>query len=130
MRSLSTFAAATTVVMLVCAVSAQSGPVPLQILKNADSVIEGREAVAAFAEFTPNSSTGRHTHPGEMVGYIVSGSVRLEQDGRAPVTLKAGDSFIIPAGVAHNHSNVERSPAKMFATYFVEKGRPISELAR
>lgn len=95
------------------------------------SAITGaREVVVATAEFDPDGIVGRHTHPGEESSYIVEGTVQLEVDGKPAVTLKAGDVFFIPAGVIHSAKNTGKSPAKVLATYIVEKGKPLASPAK
>src|ERR1019366_8317860 len=50
----------------------------------------------------------------------------LEVEGKAPVTLNAGDYFFVPAGIVHDGRNVGSGKAKVLATYIVEKGKPIA----
>jgi mannose-6-phosphate isomerase-like protein (cupin superfamily) len=38
-------------------------------------------------------------------GSHVEGTVLLEQQGKPPATLKAGDTFLIPSGTPHNATN-------------------------
>jgi hypothetical protein len=40
--------------------------------------------------------------------------------------VKAGESFIIPAGVVHNATNRGTGVAKIVATYVIEKGKPLA----
>ena len=61
-----------------------------------------------------------------MVGYMVSGSVVLEQDGVAPWVLNVGDTFMIPANVTHTHTNRGQSAARMFVTYIVDKSKAVT----
>jgi quercetin dioxygenase-like cupin family protein len=61
-----------------------------------------------------------------MVGYMVEGAVRLEQQGKASTIIAAGNTFIIAAGIAHNETNEGTSEARMLATYVVEKGKPLN----
>ena len=42
----------------------------------------------------------------ETVGYVISGSARLELEGQT-LRLKAGDSWLVPAGAAHHYTIVE-----------------------
>lgn len=42
----------------------------------------------------------------ETVGYVISGSARLELEGQT-LHLKAGDSWLVPAGAAHHYTIVE-----------------------
>lgn len=86
----------------------------------------GREAVQVLAEFAPGAAAGKHTHPGEELGYVLEGTLVLEVQGQPAVTLKAGDSFFVPAGVVHDGKNTGKGPAKVLATYVVEKGKPIA----
>ena len=83
-------------------------------------------AVVARAEFAPGAAAGKHTHPGEELGYVLEGTLLLEVTGKPPVTLKAGDVFFVPAGVVHDSKNVGTGPAKVLATYVVEKGKPVA----
>jgi quercetin dioxygenase-like cupin family protein len=90
----------------------------------------GREGVQVLAEFSPGAAAGRHTHPGEEMGYILEGTLQLEIQGKKPVILKAGDSFFVPAGVVHDGKNIGKGPLKVLATYIVEKGKPVATPAK
>jgi len=96
------------------------------VLQQADISVPGREAVTAVAEFQPGAAAGRHTHPGEEIGYVLEGQLLLEQDGKAAVTLRAGQTFLIPPGTVHNATNSGSGTARVVATYLVEKGKPLA----
>jgi len=96
------------------------------VLQQSDISVAGREVVSAVADFEPRATPGRHTHPGEEIGYVLEGTFLIEQEGKAPVTLKAGGSFLIPAGTIHNATNTGTGPGKILATYIVEKGKPLA----
>jgi len=96
------------------------------IIQKRDLSAQGREAVQVLAEFAPGAAAGKHTHPGEELGYILEGTLVLEVVGQKPLTLKAGDSFFVPAGVVHDGKNVGKGPAKVLATYIIEKGKPVA----
>ena len=96
------------------------------LLQQVDLSVAGREAVTAVAELQPGAVAGRHTHPGEEVGYVLDGSVTVEIDGKPPMSLTAGKAFIIPAGAVHNAKNTGSGLAKILATYIVEKGKPLA----
>ena len=96
------------------------------VLQQSKLSVPGREAVTAVAEFQPGSTVGRHTHPGEEIGYILEGSIELEQEGKPAVTLGAGQTFFIPAGTVHNATNKTSSLAKVLANYIVEPGKPLA----
>lgn len=96
------------------------------VLQQQKLSVAGREAVTALAEFQPGATVGRHTHPGEEIGYILEGAIVLETAGKPDVTLTAGQTFFIPAGTVHNATNKTSSPAKVLANYVVEPGKPLA----
>jgi len=95
-------------------------------LQKQDLSAHGREAVVAAVEFSPGAVAGKHTHPGEELGYVLDGTLVLEVDGRPPMTLKAGDVYFIDAGRVHDGKNLGSTPAKVLVTYVVEKGKPVA----
>lgn len=101
-----------------------------KMLQDQDTSISDRHAVQVLAEFIPGGAAGRHTHPGEELGYVMEGTLQLEVEGQPPRTLKAGDVFFIPAGTVHDGKNVGSGPAKVLATYIVEKGKPVASPAK
>ena len=100
------------------------------VVQQGDLSVPGREVVQAVAEFQPAAAVGRHTHPGEEIGYVLEGTFNLEQDGKPAVTLKAGQGFLIPAGTIHNATNTGSGGGKILATYVVEKGKPLATPAK
>jgi len=42
----------------------------------------------------------------ETVGYVISGSARLDLEGQT-LNLKAGDSWLVPAGAMHQYTIIE-----------------------
>ena len=90
----------------------------------------GREVIQVSVEFDSGAAFGRHRHPGEEVAYVVEGTLEYQVDGKAPVTLKAGDAFFIPAGTIHAAKNVGPGKGVELATYIVEKGKPLVELVK
>lgn len=107
-------------------VSAQQTGFKRTVLQQSDASVPGREVVMAVAEFQPGASSGRHTHSGDEVGYILEGTVVIAQDGKPDVTLGPGKSFHIPAGTVHNATNSGSTGARVLATYLVEKGKPLA----
>jgi quercetin dioxygenase-like cupin family protein len=60
---------------------------------------------------------------------VLEGTLQLEVAGQPPRTLKAGEAFFIPPGVVHDGRNTGAGPAKVLATYVVEKGKPVASPA-
>jgi quercetin dioxygenase-like cupin family protein len=111
-------------------IAQQPAPFKRTELQRADLSAPGREGVQAIAEIMPGAAAGRHTHPGEELGYVLEGTVVVEMDGKPAMTLTAGQFFIIPAGRIHNATNKGNGTAKVLATYFVEKGKPLATPAK
>jgi quercetin dioxygenase-like cupin family protein len=114
------------VFVIAAGVVAQPLSAPRTILQRVDASVKGHEAIASVANFEAGASTSWHTHPGEMVGYVVRGTIVVEIQGQPTVTRRAGESIIIPARVAHRDTASPDGPAQMFASYFVEKGQPLN----
>lgn len=104
---------------------AQAPAIKRTILQRADVADTGREVVLGMAEISAGGSTGRHTHFGVETGYVLEGTSMIEVEGEPPKTLKAGDSYMIPAGKVHD-AKAHGSAVKVLATYVVEKGKPLA----
>ena len=110
--------------------SAQQPGFTRKLLQDQNLSVPERHAVQALAEFIPGGAAGRHTHPGEELGYVLEGTLQLEIDGQPPRTLKAGEAFFVPAGIVHDGRNVGSGPLKVLATYVVETGKPVASPAK
>ncbi|WP_165070097.1 cupin domain-containing protein [Marisediminicola senii] len=97
-------------------------------IQHATSSIPGRDIVQVLTEIPVDVSSGWHHHPGEEVGYIVAGTVRMERKDAATLVLHAGDGFLIPPGVPHNATDLGPGTGRMLSTYIVETGAPVSTL--
>ena len=73
---------------------------------------------------------GKHWHPGEEIIYVLEGTLEYQVEGKPPVTLKTGDVLFIPAGTIHAAKNVGSGNGAELATYIVEKGKPLLEMAK
>lgn len=100
------------------------------ILQKAESSVPGREIVQITAEFPAGVGTGKHSHPGEEVGYVLEGPFTFTIEGKPPMILKTGDHFFVPAGTVHEGKNTGSGNAKVVVTYIVEKGKPLATPAK
>jgi quercetin dioxygenase-like cupin family protein len=94
-------------------------------VQTANLSVPGREVVQQLVEFQPGVVVEKHTHPGEEVGAILEGTIQLEVAGKPPVTLKAGQGFVVPPNTPHGAKNVNSGVSRLLATYIVEKGKPL-----
>jgi quercetin dioxygenase-like cupin family protein len=90
--------------------------------------VSGYEAIQMRVDFDPGVSFPRHKHPGEEIIYVLEGLLEYQVEGRAPVTLKAGQVLFVPANTIHSAKNIGKGNGAELATYIVEKGKPLVEL--
>jgi quercetin dioxygenase-like cupin family protein len=95
-------------------------------LQHSASSIPGREIVQVLTEIPAGVASGWHMHPGEEVGYILAGTVQMEIEGRATLTLRPGDPFLIPPRTPHNALDLGPETGQMLSTYIVEVDEPIA----
>ena len=100
------------------------------VIQKADVSVPGREAVVAKVELDAGGSSGRHTHPGDEISYVLEGEGEVRVDGEDPRRVKAGESFVIPAGTVHDALNVGSGALKLVGVYVVEKGKPLATPAK
>ena len=95
-------------------------------LQSAHSSIPGRDIVQVLTEIPAGVQSGWHTHPGEEVGYILSGNVHMMIEDQTTLNLNSGDPFLIPPGVPHNALDVGPADGHMLSTYIVDAGQPLA----
>jgi len=105
---------------------AQGGGFHRTVLQKKDLSIPGHETVVARVEIDPGASVGRHTHPGEEISYILDGQVDILIESQPPLHMKAGESFVVPAGAKHDAHNTGSVPMHLVGVYVVEKGKPLA----
>ena len=93
-----------------------------------ETSIPGREIVQVLTEIPAGVESGWHMHPGEEVGYILSGTVEMMFREQPTLTLRAGDPFLIPPRTPHNARDVGPETGRMLSTYIVEVGQPLATL--
>jgi quercetin dioxygenase-like cupin family protein len=108
------------------ALFAQASGLTRTMVGRADVSVPGREAVVARVEVAPGARAGRHTHPGDEISYVMEGEAEVLVDGQPPRIVKAGESFVIPAGVVHDAHNASDKPIRLVGVYVVEKGKPLA----
>jgi quercetin dioxygenase-like cupin family protein len=89
---------------------------------------ENREVAVYEAEYAPGGINPRHLHPAAITFHVLSGTGIWQEEGKSPVTLKAGDSLFVPAGTIHSHWNPSATERLRFLEFIVaekDKGRSI-----
>ncbi|HKF23632.1 MAG TPA: cupin domain-containing protein [Candidatus Angelobacter sp.] len=124
--------AAVTFLVLPCllVVHAQQDAPKRNIITKQDLTgFAGHEGVVALVEFAPGAQEPKHTHPGDVFGYVQEGTLKLHVEGRPDTTVKQGEVFFVPAGKVHWAVNEGTTPVKTVATFVVEKGKPLASPA-
>jgi quercetin dioxygenase-like cupin family protein len=88
--------------------------------------ITGREVVQVLTDIPCGVESGWHIHPGEEVGYILAGTVRMMIQDQPTLTLHAGDGFLITPRLPHNALDVGPETGQMLSTYIVEVGEALA----
>ena len=107
------------------AVVAQASGLTRTLVSRSEISVPGREAVVVRVDVAANASAGRHTHPGDEIGYVMEGQLQLSVEGQPTRLVKAGESFTVPAGVPHDAHNDGAVTSKLVGVYVVEKGKPL-----
>jgi quercetin dioxygenase-like cupin family protein len=88
-----------------------------------------QEIKVLTAAFRPGDRTVFHTHRFPVTVYVLEGAFTLEFEGRAPVTVKAGESLVEPPNIkmtGYNRSATE--PLKVVIFYVSDPDTPFLDL--
>lgn len=79
----------------------------------------------------PGGSTGWHTHRGQLIAVVKSGTLTRTLDDCSVEVTPAGTSFIEPAGAKHRHigRNLGSEPVVLWVTYLLPAGSELSDEA-
>jgi quercetin dioxygenase-like cupin family protein len=100
-----------------------------KILSKMDGPAPGYVTITAIAEIAAGAKVARHTHPGIEASYVLEGSFDLPIEGQGTISLKPGDSFQVPPNTPHAGGEPSKMDFKVFATYIVEKDKPLASPA-
>ena len=89
-----------------------------------------QEVSVLTATIQPGGKTPFHTHRFPVTVHILEGTFTLELEGRPPVVLKAGESFVEPPSVkmtGYNKSTTD--PMRVVIFYVGEPNTPFLDVA-
>lgn len=133
LRHINTGSTALAALFVFCAAAVASdvrtGVIPhAPLLKTVLPNTQNLEVAVYEAEYEPGGRNPRHLHPAAITFHVVSGTGVWQEEGKPPVTLKAGDSLFVPAGTIHTHWNPSTTERLRFVEFIVaekDKGRSI-----
>lgn len=78
--------------------------------------------------YPPGAMSMAHRHPCPVVGYVISGTMRMQVSDQPVAEYKAGDTFFeLPTDVHRMGSNPSKdTPAIFTATFVCDKDTPLS----
>lgn len=83
-----------------------------------------QEFTVIDVRYAPGGVNRRHFHPAAITFYVISGTPVFQEEGKEPVTLKPGDSLLVPAGTTHSHWNPSKTEGVRWLEFIVaEKGK-------
>jgi len=114
------------VVIFSITISTTMAQQPLITRKNLDAaLIDQRVSKVDIQEITfpAGQKAPKHLHPCPVVGYIKSGSVLFQVEGKEPIILNEGDSFYGPKNenILHFDNASNDKPMTFIAFYLKEK---------
>jgi quercetin dioxygenase-like cupin family protein len=92
---------------------------------------EVQEVRVLTAQFKPGDKTLFHTHRFPVTVYVLEGTFTLELEGRAPITVKAGQAMVEPPNVkmtGYNRSTTE--PLRVVIFYTSDSNTPFLDETR
>ena len=93
--------------------------------------LDGWQMTASEVPYAPGQMSGRHRHPGFVIGYVLEGQYQFAVDDNAPATLGKGqmffESFDKPGEVHAISGNASKTePCRILAIVFHKKGDPVT----
>ncbi len=124
-----------TTLLVLCPVvlvrAQDKGEIKRKLLNKHDlTSVPGHDGFLGQVELAPGAAEGRHTHPGDLLGYVQQGTLTLNIEGKQATTVKEGESFFVPANAIHWGINEGKEPVKVLAAMVLEKDKPATSPAK
>ena len=117
------FTATSRIAALLIAVLVPLGASAQTLLQSPLASADGIEVVLSHVVLEPDQALPAHWHPGEEFAYIIEGSVTLQQEGKAPLLMKARSAAKIALRQVHS-AQAGDSGATLVVFRVHESGQP------
>lgn len=88
---------------------------------------DNQETIMQYLDIAAGAVVPWHTHPdGHEISFLVEGELTLEEEGKGPRVLKAGEGFHIQPTVPHTAKNTGSGVAKVLVVRLNTKGKPVA----
>jgi quercetin dioxygenase-like cupin family protein len=115
------------VLLLACPASMgqeRTGITPERLFVFDDPSMPAKEFRVLRTTYAPGGQNPKHYHTSHVVFYVLEGSGIWQEDGRAEVTLRQGDSLHVRPGTIHAHRNASTTEKLVFLEFvIVDKGQ-------
>lgn len=74
----------------------------------------GKVMIVSRTTYQPGARVRKHYHTSQVTFYILEGTMTVQDEGKQPVTLKAGDFLLIKPGTVHAHWNASTTAPLIF----------------
>lgn len=91
--------------------------VPLHVFD--DPTMPGKEFRVLQTTYAPGGQNPKHYHTSHVVFYVLEGSGIWQEDGKPPVTLKAGETLHVRPGMVHAHRNASATDKLVFLEFVI-----------
>ena len=117
-------AAALSVACSFSSAQERRGITPEPLFDFDDPSMPAKEFRVLRTTYAPGGQNPKHYHTSHVVFYVLEGSGFWQENGKAEVALKAGDSLHVRPGTIHAHRNASASEKLVFLEFvIVEKGQ-------
>ena len=107
-----------------CARAQQTAITPQSLVVFDDPSMPAKEFRVLRTTYAPGAENPKHYHTSHLVFYVLEGIGVWQEEGKAAVTLKAGDSLHVRPGTVHSHRNASGSEKLVFLEFvIVDKGQ-------
>jgi quercetin dioxygenase-like cupin family protein len=124
----SLMAGAALAALTVVAASAADAPQVVRKVLNQQDLANNQTIAEIDVMIPVGGREGRHTHPGALMVYVLSGVLSLDYEGKPQTDYKAGDVFYVEAGKIHEGINKGNVAAHAVATFAGPKGPLTNQL--
>ena len=93
--------------------------------------VPGKVADLFLIEMAPATATGRHSHPGNEIAYILEGTASIEAAGNSTITQARGSVSHLAPNLVHEVKNLSKTePMKAIVFALYDKGKPTTTPAK
>jgi quercetin dioxygenase-like cupin family protein len=94
--------------------------------------VPNKEALMITVTYLPGGASLPHRHDAQVFVYVLEGTMTMQVDGSAPVTLGPGQTFYEgPMDVHRVSANASQTePARILVFIIKDKGTPVSRVIR